>query len=119
MIDFSHYEGATAEAGDPDDVVHPYPPKNSRIKADLFVHYIENTNLQQDAVRFWFPEKHLAASCPVDYEILQQDLDDETAMLLIMNVYFYKMMDDAYAKQISVFSFKNLQTEQSYNVPYH
>jgi len=117
MIDFDHYEGATGEVS---DRLHPSSPENSRVKNDLFVHFIENTKTQQDAVRFWFPDEPFGTVCNVDYVILQKDsVDDEAAMLLIMNVFFYRMMDDKYAKKISTFSFMNLETERVYEVPYH
>lgn len=118
MIPFDEFEGATAEAGDPNTEQHPFPPPSSRAVGDAFVHFVYYAETEQDIIRFWFPEQPKAGLMPVDYEILQSRIitrnsesiviDDDVVIKLIIHAFFQQYCGNYYANSTSSFSFRRL-----------
>ena len=124
---FEEFAGATAEAGDPDPTRNPFAPTSSKAAGDAFVHYVEHTGTKLDIIRFWFPGKPGDAVMPVEFEILQSQIDsnggeivvdDEVAIQLMIRVFFQNHCGDFYSKSISSFRFKRLGDEEIVSVPY-
>jgi len=92
-------------------------PESSRSHGDPFTHLIEERATRKLVLRFWMPGKP-PAECPLDYEILDERLDDATARTLVMKCFFQVLTGDFYADKVTTVSFARLDGTQAVTQPY-
>ena len=119
MIDFNNLEGTTAEAGVPNENMHPFAPPTSRIKSDPFIHYVETKGSGIENIRFWFSQDLESKVLTLDFQILTPSIEtDEIAMELILKIFFIEFTDNFYSTNTSIISFKNIENDKVYEREY-